>query len=268
MKFSIPFRSATQKAPLEIEIDDRTFPHFWMREAVQIAVRNGVSLEGANLNGTDLRWAELEGADLRDADLGDADLRWAKLQDADLRCAQLDRAELDYADLSSAKLERADLQDARIVGANLWQTDLRNVNLREAILEPIRADLIAQILKLPNELDALRTAIVEGRIDGSVYCGSCACLAGTLARARGDLQYQGGDIEIAPDLIYGVDASSPRETWFTAIDVGDTPETNQAAALALEWVDEAIAIRDLIRATAGDADTDSVNGDWTRGRAL
>ena len=36
----------------------------------------------------------------------------------------------------------------------------------------------------------------------------------------------------------------------SAIRKGDTPETNPVAKLALAWVDEAIAIRDNIRATA------------------
>jgi hypothetical protein len=40
--------------------------------------------------------------------------------------------------------------------------------------------------------------------------------------------------------------------FFTAIKPGDTPETNVASEVALAWINEAIAIRDNIRATMGE----------------
>ena len=109
--------------------------------------------------------------------------------------------------------------------------------------------MIAEILRLPNELDALRAAIIGGKIDGSTYSGECACLAGTLAKTSGLIVNSGDEIGVdaAP---FHVDASSPRERFFSAIKAGDTPETNPCSAIALGWVDEAIAIRDMIRATA------------------
>ena len=106
-------------------------------------------------------------------------------------------------------------------------------------------------MRLPNELDALREAIIAGRINGSSYSDDCGlgCLAGTLAKARGVERYSGTSIETA-GVTFHADAASPRERWFMMIKPGYTPETNQAAKLALEWVDEAIAIRDNIRRAA------------------
>jgi hypothetical protein len=106
-------------------------------------------------------------------------------------------------------------------------------------------------LRLPDELEFLRSAIVEGRIDGSTYNGDCACLAGTLAKSRyPDQEYSGYSIDVAPGVIFHAASGSPREVFFSAIRPGDKPENNGASAIALAWTDEAIAIRDMIRATA------------------
>jgi acylphosphatase len=101
---------------------------------------------------------------------------------------------------------------------------------------------------LPNELEFLRDAIVNGKIDGSSYAGECACLAGTLAHAKGIKNYDGG--EIKNGLTFHADSSSPRERFFLAIKKGDTPKSNGASKVALEWTEEAISIRDNIRKTA------------------
>jgi hypothetical protein len=164
------------------------------------------------------------------------------LSRADLSGANLSGANLSRADLSGANLSGADLSGADLSGANLSEAKLVRTVLSNADLDAIRADLIAEVLKLPNELDALRLAIVEGRINGSTYLGDCSCLAGTLARARGVCVDSGGRIGS-----FCVDAYSPRERWFFGIRPGDTPANNPVARIALEWVDEAIAIRDAIR---------------------
>jgi uncharacterized protein YjbI with pentapeptide repeats len=219
---------------------------------------SGASLRDADLRAADLRGASLRGASLRDADLSDASLRAADLRDADLRGASLRDASLRDADLSDASLRDADLRDADLRGASLRgaslrdadlsDASLRDADLRDADLSHYKQDLIAEVLRLPNELEALRDALCTGRIDGSTYSGECSCLAGTLAKAHGVAEYRGWDIN-ASGVTFHAQASSPRERWFAMIREGDTPETNQASRLALEWVDEAIAIRNNIRAT-------------------
>ena len=168
----------------------------------------------------------------------------AILRDTDLSGADLSGAILSDTDLRGAILRGAILRDTDLSGAILSDTDLSGADLSD-----IKSDLIAEILKLPNELEFLRAALIEGRVDGSTYSGACACLAGTLANAKGIAQYNGEEIA-ANGTPFKADAYSPRERWFLAIKKGDTPETNPAAKLALEWVDEAIAIRDHIRAVA------------------
>ena len=73
-----------------------------LREAVEQAVREEVSLEGANLMGADLRWAYL----------GGARLGWADLVGARLVGAYLGGARLGGADLGGAHLGGAHLVDA------------------------------------------------------------------------------------------------------------------------------------------------------------
>ena len=110
-------------------------------------------------------------------------------------------------------------------------------------MESVRADFIAAVLNLPTELEFLRDAIKHGKINGSSYSGVCAMLA----HAKGIKEYQGG--EIRNGRVFKADSSSPRERFFLAIKEGDTPENNGASKLALDWTEEAIAMRDNIRAS-------------------
>jgi uncharacterized protein YjbI with pentapeptide repeats len=188
----------------------------------------GADLRDANLCGADLRGADLRGANLRGANLRGANLRGANLRGANLRDANLRGADLRGADLRDANLRGADLRDADLCGA-----DLRGADLRDADLTGIRDDIWAVLCSAPREVESLRLALIEGRVDGSTYEGKCACLVGTLANAR-----QCGPTEI-PSL--KPNASRPAERFFMGIKKGDTPETNQFSKLALQWVDEWLA---------------------------
>ena len=116
MKVEIPFLSWTGKAALEVEISDDTEGMFWLRAALEVAVKRGAILLGANLSGANLSGASLRGASLRGADLIGADLSGANLSGANLSGASLRGASLSGANLSSANLSGADL-----IGADLGQ---------------------------------------------------------------------------------------------------------------------------------------------------
>ena len=113
-------------------------------------------------------------------------------------------------------------------------------------LSGFKSDMIAEILKLPDELENLRTTLVAGKIDGSTYSGECACLAGTIAKHRGIEISRGGMIQ-ENGCAFKADPGSLREQWFMRIRPGHTPENSPFAKAALDWIDEAIAIRDHIR---------------------
>ena len=102
-----------------------------IKEAVEAAVKQGVSLafadlsrvnlEGANLEGANfykanLRWANLYKANLYKANLYKANLRWAKLIKADLRWAKLSGADLSWVNLEEVALFMANLIGADLTG--------------------------------------------------------------------------------------------------------------------------------------------------------
>jgi hypothetical protein len=235
MQFNIPNRW-TQEVQFTAEIDcTENTPHsLKLRLAAQWGITHKADLRGANLSA-----ANLSAANLRDANLSGANLRAADLSGADLR----------GANLRAADLSGADLRDANLSGANLRAADLSGADLRGANLSGIRTDFLAAVLTLPCELGFLRDALKEGRVDGSCYSGECACLAGTLAHAKGIKNYQGANIDDG-GVTFPVVASSPRERFFLGIKKGDTPETNPMSAVALEWTEEAIRMRDNIIAKA------------------
>jgi len=226
--------------------------------AVSLAVKSGANLTDANLANANLNDANLTGAALKRANLTNANQNRANLTDADLYNANLTGTELRRANLTGARLYGAILTGASLYGVNLTGARLYGVNLTGANLIPVnlnsfRHDLIAEILRLPNELEALREAIIGGEIDGSTYSTvGCSCLAGTLAKSCKIKHFEwfnGEDFEHG-GLVFHSDSNSPREIWFSMISPGDTPDKSPAAKLALQWVDEAIAIRDNIRSTA------------------
>ena len=210
-----------------------------LKLAVEAGVKIGADLRAADLRGADLRGADLigallTGAILRGADLTRALLRGADLRGADLIGADLIGADLRGADLRGAGLTGADLTGAILTGADLTGAiligaDLRGADLRGASLLPIRDDLWAVLSSAPSEVVGLRTALIQGRIDGSTYKGPCACLVGTLANVRQC------DFKAIPGLV--PNSSRPAERFFLMVRPGDTPETSVSAKIALEWID-------------------------------
>ena len=108
--------------------------------------------------------------------------------------------------------------------ANLSEADLSRANLR-----PIKHDVWGVLLHNKNEVAFLRKAIISGKVDGSTYSGTCACLCGTLAKAKGI--NDGSELPIA-------DSSSLSERFFLAIRRGDTPKNNPVSKIVLRWIDE------------------------------
>jgi hypothetical protein len=198
-------------------------------ESVKAAVEAAIAIK-TNFAYADLRRANLSDANLRRADLRDADLRDANLRRADLSDANLRRADLRDANLRDANLRRADLRDANLRRADLRDANLSDANLRDANLTPIRDDFWAVLSATPREVEGLRLAIIEGRVDGSTYNGECACLVGTIANVR--------HVDVSSLGALKPNSSRPIERFFLAINKGDKPETSQHSKLVLDWLDE------------------------------
>jgi hypothetical protein len=135
-----------------------------------------------------------------------------------------------------------------LYGANLYGANLDGANLA-----PIRDDYYAVLLAAIPEIPALREAIIQGHIDGTVYQGECACLVGTIANAQ-HRNYQTLE-NITPN------GDRPIERFFYAISKGDTPETSQFSKLALEWLDEFQAIlKNGLQRLSPEAKSELLNG--------
>ena len=147
---------------------------------------------------------------------------------ADLSRANLFGADLSGADLSRANLFGADLFGANLFGANLYRAKLSGAG--NANFQPFKTDLWDVLLRAKHEVAGLRQALIDGKVDGSTYKGECACLCGTIANL------QKCDVESIPGL--KTDSERPIEQFFLAIKPGDTPDKNNFAKLAVEWIDE------------------------------
>ena len=152
----------------------------------------------------------------------------ANLTEANLTGADLTEADLRWADLRWANLTEADLTEANLTGADLRWANLTRANLTEANLSVVEADIRRILMFGKNEVPALLQTLKEGKIDGSVYEGECACLCGTIA----NLQHC--DYRSIPGL--APDSNSPAERWFLAIRKGDTPENSPIAKITAEWI--------------------------------
>ena len=140
------------------------------------------------------------------------------------------KIDLSYANLVRASLDGANLVGANLVGASLDGASLVRANLDGARLDFIKHDFWAVLLCAPHEVEGLKKAIADGKINGSVYEGECACLVGTIANIK-HCKY---------DSIKGLqpDVERPAERWFTGLKPGDTPDKSQIAKITLEWIEE------------------------------
>ena len=144
--------------------------------------------------------------------------------------AALRGADLSGADLRGADLRGADLSGADLRGADLSGADLRGADLSDAILRGFRDDVWAVLSSAPAEAQAVLDALRAGKVDGTTYSGACACLVGTISKARGcDIDELGA---LKPN------ASRLAETWFMQIRPGHTPESHEPTKLAAEWVEQ------------------------------
>ena len=111
------------------------------------------------------------------------------------------------------------------------EADLSKADLSKANLSTIRNDFWAVLLFAKKEVSALRQSIIDGKIDGSVYVGECACLVGTIAKAK-SCTPEALPLAIRPN------SGRHAERFFMGIQKGDTPEKNPVSKIALEWIDE------------------------------
>jgi len=131
---------------------------------------------------------------------------------------------------SGSNLSGSDLRGSNLSGSDLRGSNLSGSDLSGSNLTQIRDDLWAVLSAAPREVAALRAALIAGLVDGSTYSGECSCLVGTIAAAR----------KVSIDELGNLKPNSlrPIERFFMSIRKGDTPETNSASKIVLDWIDE------------------------------
>jgi len=121
----------------------------------------------------------------------------------------------------------AAVADAVSKNINLRGSNLSGCNLRDSDLRCFCRDIEHVLFCHPNEAAAVAQALRDGKVDGSVYSGACACLIGTIANARHC------NVEKLER-----DASRPAECWFTQFKPGRSVANYPPAALTVEWIEE------------------------------
>lgn len=188
-----------------------------------------VNFHGANLMGANLTNTNLSSGCFNHALVRGANLSYSNLHETDFENANLSNVNFQYSKLSCANLYDADIRNADFTGADLYDIELAGVLLKGANLSVVRDDMWAVLAQNPNEVPALIAALQGGMVDGSESTGECACLIGTLANAC-HVYFK--------DMVPEPDERRPAEKFFFLIRKGDTPETSDAAALALQWATE------------------------------
>lgn len=107
----------------------------WLKngETLEYADLGAISLVGANLSKISFKGANLEGADLRKAKLQDADFSEANLKNAKLDMAVLSGADLSNACLKDSTLTHAFMRSVVVSGTDFTGADLRHSHLNGAI---------------------------------------------------------------------------------------------------------------------------------------
>ena len=129
-----------------------------VKEAVELAVRQGISLANANLAFKDLANVSLEGANCADANFTGTNLMWVRLEGANCKGANFAGANLKWANCKGANLTNANLRWANFTGANLSSADLMGAVLTKANFTDANFDFAAISLQCKST-----EAIVDDR---------------------------------------------------------------------------------------------------------
>jgi len=142
-------------------------------------------------------------------------------------------ATFDNAKFYNATFDNATFDNAKFYNATFDEASWKSIP--QEYLNAVRDDMFAVLLAYPGEIAALRAALVDGKINGSVYSGVCACLFGTIAKA------QHCEVNELKGIVRP-NSNRPIEVFFYSIQVGNTPKNSRHAKCAVEWIDQFIAL--------------------------
>jgi hypothetical protein len=190
-----------------------------IKELVEKAVKNNVSLAYANLYNVNLSYANLINANFINANLENADLRYAYLENANLRYANLGYANLENANLRYANLGYANLENADLYNAYLYNTNLKNASLPHFQICPEEGSFYAWkkttigVIKVYISAKAKRTSSLVSRkcrtscvkVVSGDGCGGKSPTYGNLTYNKNDIIYADSfDDDIRLDCTNGI----------------------------------------------------------------
>ena len=109
----------------------------------------------------------------------------------------------------------------------------QKANLTKANLTEAKEDLFSVLRLAVLEIPFLKTALLEGRVNGSTYnSDGCGCLNGTLCIAAREKK------DVVDALKLAQNSKHPIERLFIAIQIGNTPQNNPISKIVLGWIEE------------------------------
>jgi len=185
-----------------------------------------IDLRRCNLSGSNLSGSNLSGSDLSGCNLSGSDLSGCNLSGCDLSACDLRGCNLSGSDLSGSDLSGSDLSGSNLRGSDLSGCDLSGSNLRRCDLRGIKEDFFKILSTSIPEIEGLKLALIESRVNGSTYTGECCCLVGTIANLK-HCKYE--------KLEH--DSNRPAERWFLAINEYCSIK-HPVVEITLEWIEE------------------------------
>lgn len=230
------FRESGNLPPL-ISIDIRTnsgqvlFTHVSeknsLKETIELFLKSsrGSTLENVNLSNLDLSGVNLSNAWFRNSSFENSIFYGSEICNSRFADCSFSGSEFYNTTVYESQFTRSKFFNTKFgnleFSSALFNNDVLRW-LREngqiAALDNYKADLWMKLIKTKAAIPALKRALCEGRIDG------------TIARTSG----------LAYNTISGIsaDCSGPAGQWLLLISVGMTPENSEVVRLTLDWIDE------------------------------
>jgi hypothetical protein len=171
----------------------------------------------------------------------------ATIETLDVRNSWIDAIHTPGATIETLDVRNSWIDAIHTIGATIERLDARRswvgvIYTNDAKIKTLdangasfvanaRENYFCILAKARSYVPALIEALEAGRINGSVYAGECACLAGTPEQERG----------CDHNRIVFRDYHPPAERMFFAIGPGMTPDRNSVARQAVAWAREFMA---------------------------
>ncbi len=198
----------------------------------------GKIITGVDLSGQDLSGVEFDNSKFDNSKFDNSKFDNSKFYNSKFYNSKFDNSKFYNSTFYNSKFYNSTFYNSKFYNSKFYNSKFYNstfdaVSVESAYLcgglDSVKADLWLVLLPLKAEIPALKQSILEGKIDGSTYTGSCACLMGTIGNNCGKAYT---DLGIKPN------SQRPIEKWFMAFKPGHTPENHPMINLTYRWIEE------------------------------